>query len=103
VTAPAQTVRPLPAITAAAWQVPCKWCYALRGDPCDAGGAHLMRVAEARRGDLVSELEFGEVIAGLPSGFHSGTVIGRPDCAHLHSVLGAGCPWCAPAAAGGAR
>ena len=97
--------------------VPCglDGCGAREGQACDGeNGAHVVRLGSAmtRRvitgGQFIEALQSALVFTGstIISGgarFHPGTVINRPDCRHLHSVQGPGCPWCAPAAAGGAR
>ena len=61
-------------ICRAAWQIPCRWCYSLRGDACDGGGAHMLRLAAAYRAGLVSERDFNRTVASLVT-FSPGTVI----------------------------
>jgi hypothetical protein len=107
-TAPAQTVRPLPSICAEAGRVCCPQCEAPAGFSCALGsfgtlGYHVARFAAVYRSGAITGADFTAVTDAATVFTEATIVFGDPDCRHLHSVQGPGCPWCAPAAAGGAR
>jgi hypothetical protein len=100
--------RSLAQICEAARQVPCPLCQAPAGNACITGslgtaGFHVARHATAYNAAVISGPDF-TAVTEVATVFTGATIVfGGPDCAHLHSNQGPGCPWCAPAAAAGAR
>lgn len=83
----------------------CPLCLSLPGTPCQAEppGDHLARYLDSYTAGRLSLAYMAEVLGELVVITHSQIIPAggsSPDCAHLHSHQGPGCPWCA---AGGAR
>jgi hypothetical protein len=70
--------RPLALIAAAAMDYLCEICWSGPGEPCDAPGMHLARLARARRRRSVSAADMAVVLAAAPDVFEPSTVIPVP-------------------------
>jgi len=72
---PARDRRPLALIAAAALDYLCEICWSAPGEPCDADGMHLCRLARARRRGAISAADMAVVLDAAPDVFEPSTVI----------------------------